>query len=82
MTREAEREIRRAKEENRRAAIWTAVLATLGTGDYESLKVSDIVEKLDAFSVEQLEELRAHEKQGKDRETLVEQIEQRIKLFS
>lgn len=82
VTREAEREIERVREENRKAETWKAVLRTFGTDDYEGLTVSDIVQKLDAFSVEQLEEIRAHEKQGKDRETLVEQIDRRIKVAS
>ena len=82
VTEKAAQEIERLKEENRKAEAWKAVLRTLGTEDYDALTVSDVVEKLDAFSVEQLEELRAHEKQGKDRETLVEQIDRRIKLFS
>ncbi len=82
VTQKAEREIERIKEDNRKAEAWKAVLRTLGTEDYDGLTVSDVVEQLDAFSFEQLEELRAHEKQGKDRETLVEQIDRRIKLFS
>ena len=82
VTREAEREIERAREENRKAESWKEVLRTFGTEDYDELTVAEAVEKLDAFSVEQLEELRAHEKQGKDRQTLVEQIDRRIKLFS
>ena len=82
VTREAEREIERIREENRKAEVWKAVLRTFGSDGYDGLTVADVVEKLDAFSVEQLEELRAHEKQGKDRDTLVEQIDRRIKLFS
>lgn len=82
VTREAEREIEQVREENRKAETWKVVLRTLGTDDYDALTVSDVVQKLDTFSVEQLEEIRAHEKQGKDRETLVEQIDRRIKVAS
>ena len=82
VTREAEREIERAREENRKAESWKEVLRAFETDDYDELTVAGAVEKLDAFSVEQLEELRAHEKQGKDRQTLLEQIDRRIKLFS
>ena len=82
VTREAEREIERVREANRKAQAWKSVLGTLGTDDYDGLTVADITQKLDDFSVEQLEEIRAHEKQGKDRDTLVEQIDRRINAVS
>jgi len=58
------------------------VLQTFGTEDYAGLTVAEVVQKLDGFSVEQLEELRAHEKQGKDHDTLVEQIDRRMHAAS
>jgi hypothetical protein len=82
VTQEAEREIDRAREANRKARAWEAVLRTLGTDDYDGLTVAHVTQKLDDFSVEQLEEIRAHEKQGKDRETLVEQIDRKINAAS
>ena len=82
VTREAEREIERVREENRKAQAWKAVLRTFGTDDYDALTVGQISQKLDDLSTEQLEQLRAHEKQGKDRETLLEQIDRRIKAAS
>lgn len=82
VTREAALEIERVREENRKAQAWKAVLQTFGTEDYEGLTVGQISQKLDDLSIEQLEQLRAHEKQGKDRETLVEQIDRRIKAAS
>ena len=82
VTREAALEIERAKEDNRKAQAWKAVLRTFGTDDYDALTVGQIAQKLDDLSTEQLEQLRAHEKQGKDRETLLEQIDRRIKAAS
>ena len=82
VTREAALEIERVKEDNRKAEAWKAVLRTLGTDDYEGLTVANAVQKLDDLSVEQLEELRAHEKQGKDRNTLVGQIDRRTSTAS
>jgi hypothetical protein len=82
VTREAEREIERAREANRKAQVWKAVLRTFGTDNYDGLTVSHVTQKLDDFSVEQLKEIRAHEKQGKGRETLVEQIDRRINAAS
>lgn len=82
VTREAAHEIERVKEDNRKAEAWKGVLGTLGTDDYEGLTVANVVQKLDDLSVEQLEEIRAHEKQGKDRNSLVEQIDRRINVAS
>jgi hypothetical protein len=82
VTREAEREIEQAKEANRKAQVWRAVLQTFGTDDFDGLTVAHVTQKLDDLSVEQLEEIRAHEKQGKDRETLVEQIDRKLNAAS
>ena len=50
--------------------------------DYDNLTVSEIVEQLDNLSAEELQAARAYEQQNKDRETLLEQIDRRIKAVS
>ena len=50
--------------------------------DYDSLNVGEIVEQLDNLSAEELQAARAYEQQNKDRETLLEQIDRRIKAAS
>jgi hypothetical protein len=50
--------------------------------DYDNLNVAEIVEQLDNLSAEELQAARAYEQQNKDRETLLEQIERRIKAVS
>jgi len=50
--------------------------------DYDNLNVAEIVEQLDNLSAEELQAARAYEQQNKDRETLLEQIERRIKAAS
>jgi hypothetical protein len=50
--------------------------------DYDNLNVGEIVEQLDNLSAEELQAVRAYEQQNKDRETLLEQIERRIKAAS
>ena len=77
VTREAALEIERVKEDNRKAEAWKAVLRTLGNDEYQGLTVANVVQKLDDLSLEQLEELRAHVKQGKDRGTLVDRIDRK-----
>ena len=46
------------------------------------MNVGEIVEQLDNLSAEELQAARAYEQQNKDRETLLEQIERRIKAVS
>jgi hypothetical protein len=43
------------------------------------LTVDEISERLDGLSTEQLKQVREYEKQNKDRETLIEQIERKIR---
>jgi hypothetical protein len=50
--------------------------------DYDNLNVGEIVEQLDNLSAEELQAARAYEQQNKDRDTLLEQIERRIKAAS
>ncbi len=50
--------------------------------DYDDLNVAEIVEQLDTLSVDELQRVRAYEQQNKDRETLLEQIDRRIKAVS
>jgi uncharacterized protein (DUF433 family) len=50
--------------------------------DYDDLNVAEIVEQLDNLSAEELQAARAYEQQNKDRETLLEQIDRRIKAVS
>ena len=50
--------------------------------DYDNLNVGEIVEQLDNLSAEELQAVRAYEQQNKDRDTLLEQIERRMKAVS
>jgi hypothetical protein len=43
------------------------------------LTVDEISEKLDGLSTEQLKQVREYEKHNKNRETLIEQIERKIR---
>ena len=50
--------------------------------NYDDLNVSEIAEQLDDLSSEELQAAHAYQQQNKDRETLLEQIDRRIKAVS
>lgn len=74
--------VRQAEEVVKEAETQAAVLNALGTEDYEELSVTDISKKLDALSAENLVKLREYETRNKNRETLVAQIDRKIKTDS
>ncbi len=76
---EAEQVVQEAEQAIEEAELEAAVLGALGTENYDELTVADISKKLDGFSTEDLEKLRVYEKQNKNRETLIDQIDRKIK---
>jgi hypothetical protein len=74
--------LRQTEEATRQAELRTAVLGALRTEDYDGLTVGEISERLDGLSAEQLKKVREFEKQNKDRETLVGQIDRKIRANS
>jgi hypothetical protein len=81
-TEQTDKVLRQTEEATRRAELRTAVLGALKTEDYDGLTVDEISARLDGLSAEQLRKVRQFEKQNKDRETLVEQIERKIRANS
>ncbi len=79
---QAEQVVEQAQQAIRETEIQAAVLRALGTEDYDELTVADVSKKLDDLSVEDLEKLRVYEKRNKNRETLVEQIDRKIRASS
>src|SRR5215216_818205 len=71
--------LRVAEEGTRQAELKAAVFGALKTTDYEDLTVEDIVKQLDGLTIQQLEQVREYEKQNKDRETLIEQMDRKIR---
>ncbi len=76
---QTERVIQDAEQAIEETELEAAVLGALGTENYGELTVADISKKLDNFSPEDLEKLRVYEKQNKNRETLIDQIDPKIK---
>jgi len=74
--------LRETEEATREAELQTAVFAALGTTDYESLNVDEVAKRLDGLTAEQLKQVREFEKKNKSRETLIEQLDRKIKAAS
>ena len=71
--------MRQTEKVTREAELRTAVLAALKTTDYEGLTVEEISKRIDGLPTEQLKKVREFEKQNKNRETLLEQIDRKIR---
>jgi hypothetical protein len=74
--------IRKTEKVAREAELRTAVFGALKTADYEELTVDEISKRLDSLSTEELKKVREYEKRNKDRETLIEQIDRKIRANS
>jgi hypothetical protein len=78
-TEQTDKVLRQTEEATRRAELRAAVLGALKTADYDGLTVAEISERLEGLPAEQLRQVREFEKQNKDRETLVGQIDRKIR---
>jgi hypothetical protein len=81
-TEQTEQVIRQAEQAIEEADLQAAVLRALKIEDYDELTVAEVSKKLDDLSAEELRKVREYEKQNKDRETLVEQIDRKIRAAS
>jgi hypothetical protein len=79
-TEQTEKVLRRTEEATRQEELKATVFGALKTTNYEDLTVEDIVKQLDGLTIQQLEQVREYEKQNKDRETLIEQIDRKIRI--
>jgi hypothetical protein len=81
-TEQTEEVLRQTEQATREAELRTNVLGALRTEDYDELTVAEVTRKLDDLSAEELKQLREFEKRNKDRETLVERIDRKIRANS
>jgi phytoene dehydrogenase-like protein len=79
---QTEKVLRETVEATEQAELQTAVFGALGTSDYEDLTVDEVSKKLDGLTTEQLRQVREFEKRNKNRETLIGQIDRKIKANS
>ena len=81
-TEQTDKVLRKTEKLTREAELRTAVFGALKTADYNELTVEEISERLDGLSAEELKKVREYEKRNKNRETLIEQIDRKIRANS
>ena len=81
-TERTDKVLRHTEKVTREAELRTAVLGALGTTDYEGLTVEKVSKRIDSLSNDQLKKVREFEKNHKNRETLIEQIDRKIRANS
>src|SRR5215210_4867162 len=74
--------LRETEKATREAELRTAVFGALGTSDYDALSVAEVARRIDGLSNDQLKKVREFEKNHKDRETLVAQIDRKMRANS
>jgi hypothetical protein len=78
-TEQTEGVLRQTEKVTREAELRTAVFSALQTTDYEGLSVAEISRRIEGLPTEQLRKVREFEKNHKNRETLIEQIDRKIR---
>ena len=78
-TEQTDKVLRQTEKVTREAELRTAVLAALKTTDYERLTVEEVSKRIEGLPTEQLKKVREFEKNNKNRETLIERIERKIR---
>jgi hypothetical protein len=78
-TEQAEDVLHQTEKATREAELRTAVFGALKTTDYEGLSVAEVSKRIEGLPTEQLEKVREFEKNNKNRETLIEQIDRKIR---
>jgi hypothetical protein len=74
--------LRQTEKATREAELRTAVMGALGTADYDGLSVAEVSRRIEGLPTEQLKKVREFEKNHKNRETLIEQIDRKIRANS
>lgn len=78
--RQAERQVEH--QADRQAAAVSHITTGLPIANYDDLTVAEVSDKLDGLSVDELKKVRTYEKSNKSRDTLVDQIDRKIKAAS
>ena len=72
--------LRQTEKATHEAEVRAAVFSALGTTDYDALSVEEISKRIESLPAEQLKKVREFEKNHKNRETLVAQIDRKIRV--
>jgi hypothetical protein len=78
-TERTDKVLRQTEKATRQAELRTAVFGALGTTDYEALTVEEVSRRIEGLPAEQLRKVREYEKNNKDRETLIGQLDRKIR---
>jgi hypothetical protein len=78
-TERTDKVLRQTEKATREAELQTAVLGALGTANYDELTVDEVSKRIEGLPTEQLKKVREFEKKNKNRETLIEQIDRKIR---
>jgi hypothetical protein len=78
-TEQTEDVLRQTEKVTHEAELRTAVFSALKTTDYEGLSVAEVSKRIEGLPTEQLKKVREFEKNHKNRETLIEQIDRKIR---
>ena len=74
--------LRQTEKATHEAELRTAVFSALGTTDYDGLSVDEVSKRIEGLPAEQLKKVREFEKNNKNRETLIAQIDRKIRANS
>src|SRR5215203_857136 len=77
-TEQTDKVLRQTEKVAREAELRTAVFGALKTTDYDGLTVEEVSKRIEGLPTEQLKKVREFEKNHKNRETLLEQIDRKI----
>ena len=81
-TEQTDEVLRQTEKATREAELRSAVFGALKTADYDGLSVAEVSKRIDGLSNEELRKVREYEKHNKNRETLIEQIDRKIRSNS
>jgi hypothetical protein len=71
--------LRQTEKASHEAELRTAVFSALKTANYDELSVAEVSRRIEGLPTEQLKKVREFEKNHKNRETLIEQIDRKIR---
>jgi len=71
--------LRQTEKASHEAELRTAVFSALKTSNYDELSVAEVSRRIEGLPTEQLKKVREFEKNHKNRETLIEQIDRKIR---
>jgi hypothetical protein len=79
---QTEEVLKQTEKATKKAELRSSVLGALGTTNYDELTVDEVSKRIEGLPTAELKKVREFEKQNKNRETLIEQIDRKIRANS